>query len=76
MKTQLAALLVFVPNLALAHPGHGETAPESWTHYLTEPMHVLSLAMTVSLIVGAGVLRRRRRPRTEGARADALEPRG
>jgi hypothetical protein len=35
----------------LAHPGHGHTDPESWTHYLTEPIHVVPLALAASAVV-------------------------
>lgn len=43
MTLRLAALLSFVPTVALAHPGHGTTEPQSWIHYLTEPGHVALL---------------------------------
>jgi hypothetical protein len=40
---------------ALAHPGHGETAPSSWRHYLTEPVHLTALlvaSLAVAIVVG------------------------
>ncbi len=53
MTLRITALLSFVPSMALAHPGHGTTAPESWTHYLTEPVHV---AVAAAIAVGAVAL--------------------
>jgi hypothetical protein len=37
------------------HPGHGTTDPNSWAHYLTEPVHVLALAgiAAISVVVFA-----------------------
>jgi hypothetical protein len=43
--------LLLMPALASAHPGHGHTDPASVTHYVTEPVHVLPLALAVALIV-------------------------
>jgi hypothetical protein len=43
----------------LAHPGHGHTDPESWTHYFTEPVHVIPLALAVGAAVATGWLGRR-----------------
>jgi hypothetical protein len=39
--------------LAFAHPGHGDTEPESWTHYLTEPVHVIGLIAAVAILLVA-----------------------
>jgi len=39
--------------LAFAHPGHGDTEPESWSHYLNEPVHVLGLAAAIAIILVA-----------------------
>lgn len=39
-------------TLALfAHPGHGTTDPSSWRHYLTEPVHVITLVVAVVAVV-------------------------
>jgi hypothetical protein len=43
----------------LAHPGHGHTAPESWTHYLTEPVHVIPFALAAGAVVTGAWLGRR-----------------
>ena len=62
MTQRLATLLAFVPALAIAHPGHGHTAPESWTHYLTEPLHAGVLAgAAVASVVLVRLWRARRR---------------
>jgi len=45
----LATLLVF-----FMHPGHGHTDPGSWTHYLTEPVHVIPLAFAAIAVVAGG----------------------
>jgi hypothetical protein len=65
VKTSIVALLALAPSIAAAHPGHGHTPPETWTHYLTEPLHVGVLAAVVSLVT---VVRRARR-RTRRDRA-------
>jgi len=61
VKLRLAALLALIPNLALAHPGHGHTDPTSWTHYLTEPVHVALLSAAV--VAGFVLVRARKRAR-------------
>jgi len=35
------ALLVVIalPELVMAHPGHGRTEPQSFWHYVSEPLH-------------------------------------
>jgi hypothetical protein len=43
----------------LAHPGHGHTDPGSLTHYLTEPIHVIPLALAAgAAVVGTWLGRR------------------
>ncbi|MBX3162680.1 MAG: hypothetical protein KF773_42355 [Deltaproteobacteria bacterium] len=59
MKRIALVLSLVVPSAALAHPGHGSTPPESWTHYLTEPVHVGLAA--IALIAAAAAWRRLRR---------------
>lgn len=54
----LAIGLWLAPSLAPAHPGHGATEPSSWTHYLTEPLHVGVLAaVTVAAVLSLRALR-------------------
>lgn len=59
MTLRLAALLTFVPTVALAHPGHGTTESESWAHYLTDPVHVALLGGAVLGVVVVGRVWRR-----------------
>ncbi|MGG9961359.1 hypothetical protein [Ferruginibacter sp. SUN106] len=54
MKKMIVALVLIVlcmPLVSLAHPGHGETGGFTITHYFTEPVHVI-----VSLVALAGVI--------------------
>jgi hydrogenase/urease accessory protein HupE len=56
-------LLLLVPTLAFAHPGHGHTEPTSWTHYLTEPVHVALLVIAaVTVLAWRRVLRTQKTP--------------
>jgi hypothetical protein len=52
-----------VTNLlgALLHPGHGDTDPNSWAHYLFEPVHLGALLVVLALAIGIGAARRRSR---------------
>jgi len=53
---------ILFSSSVFAHPGHGTTDPQSWTHYLTEPVHVgVAAAIAVSAVVVAGVWRRSKR---------------
>lgn len=49
------------PTAAFAHPGHGHTDPGSWTHYLTEPVHVAAIAAAALVVIGSAVIWRRLR---------------
>ena len=51
--------------LAFAHPGHGTTEPSSWLHYLTEPVHVATIAAAAIAVVLIARALRRRGERTE-----------
>lgn len=42
--------VVLSPVLCLAHPGHGETPPQAWSHYLVEPIHSVVIALAVLLV--------------------------
>jgi len=37
------------------HPGHGDTDPTSWRHYLTEPLHTALLTALLVLTDSVGV---------------------
>jgi hydrogenase/urease accessory protein HupE len=66
VKTLAALFVTAVPAAAFAHPGHGATTtePESWTHYLTEPVHLVGIVALAAISIGvAGVVWRRQRQR-------------
>lgn len=53
----LSMLVLSVPLISLAHPGHGETGGYTITHYFVEPIHVvISLSVLITLIVFIRVL--------------------
>ena len=62
----VAALCSLAPATAFAHPGHGHTDPDSWRHYLTEPVHVIPLAV-LAVIAVVAVMALRSRARRPGA---------
>ncbi len=47
---------------AQAHPGHGSFAPQSWTHYVFEPVHAIPLIiLAVAAVMTTLAFYRRRR---------------
>lgn len=54
VRSFLLLLILSVPALVLAHPGHGDS-PQGVMHYWVEAEHVLPLAglLAVALFVGA-----------------------
>ncbi len=52
MKKCLLAISAFALMPAVfAHPGHGNSDGYTITHYFTEPAHLLSLVLSVSVAV-------------------------
>ena len=51
--------LLLLPATAFAHPGHGHTEPGTWTHYLTEPVHVAAVAAAIAVVAGSALAWRR-----------------
>jgi hypothetical protein len=49
MKKILSSLLLVVPTILMAHPGHGETEGFTITHYFTEVQHVLISIALISI---------------------------
>ncbi len=45
-------VLMVLPVIAFAHPGHGATDGHSLWHYLTEPFHIISMIAALILLVG------------------------
>jgi hypothetical protein len=60
----LSLLVLFMPLISLAHPGHGETAGYSITHYFVEPVHVvISLSVLVAIVLYIRHLGRNKQPK-------------
>ena len=49
MKKILSTVLLAVPTLLMAHPGHGETEGFTITHYFTEVEHVIISIALISI---------------------------
>jgi hypothetical protein len=64
---KLSIPLSMLPTTAFAHPGHGHTAPGSWTHYLTEPVHVAAVAAAAVVVIGGAAVWRRLRGAADGS---------
>ncbi len=53
-KAVLMLIIVSLPEMMLAHPGHGDHSHDGWSiiHYFTQPEHALvSIAIVLSLAV-------------------------
>jgi hypothetical protein len=62
VTSRLVALLALgLPSIAAAHPGHGHTDPDTWRHWLTEPVHLASIGAVTALAVAITVAWRRAR---------------
>ncbi len=48
MKKLLTAVILMLPAITWAHPGHGETDGYSITHYFTEPQHVFASVIAMA----------------------------
>lgn len=51
-RTVLMLIIVSLPELMMAHPGHGDHTHDGWSiiHYFTQPDHaIVSIAIVVSL---------------------------
>lgn len=53
--TFFAMLCTLLPATALAHPGHGATDPADATHYFTEPLHAIVVAVGASVAALAAI---------------------
>ena len=65
--TSLASLTLCL-SFASAHPGHGGVTSEpvnSWTHYATEPLHVIPVLLVVGGCVACVAYARRNAERQE-----------
>ncbi|MFV0446035.1 MAG: hypothetical protein ACK5Q5_20860 [Planctomycetaceae bacterium] len=59
----IVAALCALPSTVLAHPGHGETAPDSLTHYAFEPVHLLPVVTLLAVAMVAWAVRHWKRNR-------------
>lgn len=51
MKKVIATMSFFalcLPVICLAHPGHGNTGGYTITHYFTEPVHLVTMLITLT----------------------------
>ena len=48
LRLAAALALSVVPNIALAHPGHGSTEADTWLHHVTEPAHIVWLLVALA----------------------------
>ncbi len=62
----VATVLLFTSRVATAHPGHGvtESRPDSFVHYLIEPIHLPSAFVVGMLVVAIVALARNRTSRS------------
>lgn len=54
VRTLLSLIFVMITTVSTyAHPGHGhhQEAPTGVMHYLTSPVHMLSLLVVISLVL-------------------------
>jgi hypothetical protein len=55
MKKFIPALAGFfvlcMPFISIAHPGHGEHGGYTITHYFTEPMHAIAIALVLFVVI-------------------------
>lgn len=54
LKAAWMLIIVSLPALASAHPGHGDHTHNGWSviHYFTQPQHALvSVAIVISLVL-------------------------
>ncbi|HRF91196.1 MAG TPA: hypothetical protein PLF65_10395 [Desulfobacter postgatei] len=57
----MVLIIVSLPELMLAHPGHGDHSHDGWSiiHYFTQPEHALvSIAIVLSLAVVVIVMKK------------------
>lgn len=58
MRKALFSLLLLLPALAQAHPGHGTSTGNDWIHYLTSPGHLAPAVLSVTAIALVLMLRK------------------
>jgi hypothetical protein len=52
VSAALSFLVLCMPFISMAHPGHGESGGFTITHYFTEPVHVIiSVSIIIAIVV-------------------------
>ncbi len=59
----IASLILLLPALTWAHPGHGETDGYTITHYFTEPQHAI-ITLGVLTAITVFIIRERRKSKS------------
>lgn len=56
----VVAMVAVSPAAAMAHPGHGQTPPESVLHFFLEPVHaVVIIAAAAGIAIAFRLLRKK-----------------
>lgn len=55
LRTTITTAMLGAPAVALAHPGHGSSEPDSWLHYLGEAIHSGPLWLGLGAIAAVGL---------------------
>jgi hypothetical protein len=64
-KTWFVLLLMFLTSTVQAHSGHGRHGGDfSLLHYLSEPEHVVGVALLLALVIGGGLMLWKRHQRS------------
>lgn len=61
LSFSLGLAAVVSPTLAWAHPGHGQTNPESVAHFALEPIHSVPVVALLLAVAAARLLLARSR---------------
>ena len=51
MRNTILTLLLALPMLALAHPGHGTSNGNDWLHYFSSPGHLAPAALLLTFAI-------------------------
>jgi len=58
--TTIVLLTALLPNLGIAHPGHGHGNPLSPGHYVLNPEHSIPILLSIAIILTVALFERRR----------------
>ena len=51
MRNTILTLVLAMPTLALAHPGHGTSNGNDWFHYFSSPGHLAPAALLLTFAI-------------------------